>query len=511
VSLNATDFVPLGPIRSADLRQFIDLFTGIMTDQPVTFKNTLTVGGSQGATTTPLKIFGATGQTSNLVDLYPDPTSLNPTFGFAALGGFAWGPGGAGLQDTFLSRIARQNGHTSDTAGLLVDPRLEVHGTVQILGPLVYENGAQILPEPSTANTLRISLDLVVERTIFVGTDKVHTIREATAAHGLAMGPKVLIHGMDAQATGLTFANTYLQVRTDDLSGTAGASVTGTNVTAFAGNWLQLNTRFTRISAGAWDRVAAVLSYDVDNSQTAGGQIQMANQRVSIGGPIDPTGANLQVIGSARVTSNLTAQYLFTTDGANGIVQATTGNLYVRNAGGNQYVVMDTGLGLVVSAGGINASAGPISSGPAVSGNAGDLSANRNNGTGYVWLANATHYIGFDGTQYVLPTSDLIINGLFALRGAHPGQSKKLDHGLVSSGSFGPGAIGVNVAYSSGVSFATAPNVFVSIADVSGGGGNLAQVEVGRSAITTTGFQMTFNNQTGSTQTIFASWIAIGD
>jgi hypothetical protein len=130
VSLNATNFVPQGPIRSADIKQFVDLFTGVMTDQPVTFKNNLTVGGNQGAATAPLKLYGSVGQTGNLLEMYPSPASANPTWGLGALGQFSWGLGGQAVQDTFLSRIATQNGHSTDTAGLLIVPHLEIYGSV---------------------------------------------------------------------------------------------------------------------------------------------------------------------------------------------------------------------------------------------------------------------------------------------------------------------------------------------------------------------------------------------
>src|SRR5262249_18283826 len=120
MALTATDFVPLGPIRSADLQQFVNLFTGVMTDQPVTFKNALTLGSSQAPTVVPLKIYGAVGQTGDRIDLSPDPSNAQPTFGLAANGRLAWGPGATSTQDTFVSRIGTQNGHSTDTAGLLV-------------------------------------------------------------------------------------------------------------------------------------------------------------------------------------------------------------------------------------------------------------------------------------------------------------------------------------------------------------------------------------------------------
>jgi hypothetical protein len=126
--LNATNFVALGPVKSVDMKQFYDLLTGTMTDQPVTFRNGLSIGGNQNVATVPLKLYGAPGQTTNLLDLYVDRTAAQPGFGFSAIGSFGWGPGGAAALDTFMSRIAQQNGHADDTAGILINPGLEVVG-----------------------------------------------------------------------------------------------------------------------------------------------------------------------------------------------------------------------------------------------------------------------------------------------------------------------------------------------------------------------------------------------
>jgi hypothetical protein len=52
-----------------------------------------------------------------------------------------------------------------------------------------------------------------------------------------------------------------------------------------------------------------------------------------------------------------------------------------------------------------------IAAGTVISGGAGDISANRGNGTGYMYLGNGNHYIGFDGTYYQLPTSALYVAG----------------------------------------------------------------------------------------------------
>lgn len=139
--LDATNFHVLGPVKSADLLQFYNLNTGVMLDQPVTFRNALSIGGNQGLTTVPLKVYGATGQNTNLIDLYSDRTQAQPGFGLSAIGSLAWGPGGTAPQDTYLSRIALQNGHASDTPGLLVKPLLEVDGALTVNGLTTIKGG----------------------------------------------------------------------------------------------------------------------------------------------------------------------------------------------------------------------------------------------------------------------------------------------------------------------------------------------------------------------------------
>lgn len=132
--LDAVNFHPLGPVKSNDLLQFYNLVTGVMQDQPITFRNALSIGGNQGLTTVPLKVYGAVGQNTNLIDLYVDRSAPQPGFGLSALGIFGWGPGGAAPQDTFMSRIALQNGHATDTPGLLLTPLLEINGGLKVSG-----------------------------------------------------------------------------------------------------------------------------------------------------------------------------------------------------------------------------------------------------------------------------------------------------------------------------------------------------------------------------------------
>jgi hypothetical protein len=46
-----------------------------------------------------------------------------------------------------------------------------------------------------------------------------------------------------------------------------------------------------------------------------------------------------------------------------------------------------------------------LAAGALISGAGGDITANRGNNTGYVWLGNSSHYVGFDGGNYQFPSS----------------------------------------------------------------------------------------------------------
>lgn len=145
--LDPTNFHPLGPVKSVDMMQFYNVLTGVMKDQPISLSNVVTIGGDQGVTSVPLKLYGAQGQNTNLIDLYPDKTSAQPTFGFSASGAHAWGPGGTAPQDTFMSRIGLQNGHAVDTPGLLIIPGLEVAGDIRVVGGDVIIEGGTVTGE----------------------------------------------------------------------------------------------------------------------------------------------------------------------------------------------------------------------------------------------------------------------------------------------------------------------------------------------------------------------------
>jgi hypothetical protein len=298
--LSPVNFVPKGPVKSADMNQFFNLFTGVMVDQPVTFSNVLNVGGSQGNTTVPLKLYGAPGQTSHLIDLYPDKTSAQPGFGFSALGTFGWGPGGTAPIDTTLSRIATQVGHGADTPGLLVSPQLEVNGNIVPHGSIVWPSGNAAIADGG-GGIVNVGINLAVQSALYLGYDHSTWLTELRGGE-IMVHNRLSVNGADAEGVALTYGNAMLQTRGADMPDTAGTFSIPFSAHAFAGNWLQFNPKFYKVTAGnAWPGIALLLDYDVDNANAAGGRISLMNGRMGVGSQVvDANGSLLQVFGEIQ-------------------------------------------------------------------------------------------------------------------------------------------------------------------------------------------------------------------
>jgi hypothetical protein len=75
--------------KASDVRQFYDLFTGAMDDQPVTFKNTLTVGSNQPASGHALVLKGVNDQTGDYLRVVPFG-EVDPVFSIDSSGKMAY-------------------------------------------------------------------------------------------------------------------------------------------------------------------------------------------------------------------------------------------------------------------------------------------------------------------------------------------------------------------------------------------------------------------------------------
>lgn len=119
------------------------------------------------------------------------------------------------------------------------------------------------------------------------------------------------------------------------------------------------------------------------------------------------TAAQPLKVGALTTAGDVHAKYLYTTDASNGAVYSPDGHLYLRPKAGSQ-VICDQGPLAVsqwISAGSY------VSAGPPLAVGAGDITANRGNNTGYIFLGNGARYLGFDGTNYAMPGTQLYVQG----------------------------------------------------------------------------------------------------
>lgn len=95
------------PISAAQNIQYFNALTGVMTDQPITIKNTLSVGGGDEATSAnKLTLNGVASQTGYMLRVLLAIGDANPTFAFDKTGKMSWGPGSGTPVDTTLERVA---------------------------------------------------------------------------------------------------------------------------------------------------------------------------------------------------------------------------------------------------------------------------------------------------------------------------------------------------------------------------------------------------------------------
>ena len=314
--LSAVNFVTKGPVMHADLLQFYNLFTGVMTDQPITFPNVVSIGGSQGNTTVPLKLYGAAGQTTHLFDLYADHSASQPGWGMAALGQMGWGPGGAASIDTTLSRVATQNGHASDTAGILITPYLEVAGNIQAV-TYVYTNGATVTGPGANPLQLTINQDLLVNRNVYVG-DTSHILH----------GPVNATTSLSIEcSTGYSF-----------LCGSSGTQITY-NGYWDGTNWMRFNTSNTFF---VWylDASGATLSYAAAAANPISGQTNLL--RVDAVGNLTAGGNVFTVQGAGQGSAT------WIMSGGN-LLNRMDGSWYFQNAAGSaNRMTLDNGGNLIL-------------------------------------------------------------------------------------------------------------------------------------------------------------------
>jgi len=276
-------------------------------------------------------------------------------------------------------------------------------------------------------------------------------------------------------------------------------------------------------------------------------------------------GRNLTVVGTATVQGNthlttVTADSTLSTGGL-ATLQSLDVTTTSRHRGAATFDTTLTVTGALTASstlnvsGGIStsnlAATGYITAGPVISGAAGDLNANRGNGTGYVFMGSTGHYIGFDGSNYQLPSNLLYIagdravtetasqnlvnktlgsptingvvgwntqqnlvaaskqNGLPILSQGANASDWIMDYGSTGLISVPNGGL-ANQTINFNRAFSVAPYVLVTVSFFSGTVASITQIGCIGHNTTTTGFQADFGNATGGGQGMIAAWIAIG-
>lgn len=230
--LNATNFQP-------NELQLFNLLTGVMSDQPVTFGNRLSVGGDlrRGAA---LQVYGA-------LEVYGSRDEPRPSFSFGPHG-MAWG-------GTLLERTYE--------GGLRV-------GSLEVAGDLVVRGS--------------IEAEFPFERYI---TRYLRELRPGV----LSTWEHLIIGEADPWQTGLTHGQAALVVRADNLP--QGGNSSAASFQCWAGNWLQFNVRFWDDDPRlGWQSKRLTLDFDADTlTPGTAGRITMKDGKVGIGWIPDVEGA----------------------------------------------------------------------------------------------------------------------------------------------------------------------------------------------------------------------------
>lgn len=109
------------PIPAAAVTQFYDVLLGIMTDQPLSPKNRMTIGGNQATGDNTLTLVGVSGQTGFMMRLLKLVGDAQPVLATDNNGKFSWGAGGAAAADTTMERFGTVPGFLKfDTGGFVV-------------------------------------------------------------------------------------------------------------------------------------------------------------------------------------------------------------------------------------------------------------------------------------------------------------------------------------------------------------------------------------------------------
>lgn len=444
-------------ISSGALLDLYNVLTGVMTDQPITIANNLTVIGSisfsgsmflaANASSVALIAKGVSGQTADIFQVQDFSSNIQ-------------------IRVTNVGVLHAAQGFVVDNSGITVTA-----GNIGVGSAPVPQNGVSTAGLTTSGATSQYGFAdqhtgnsaATVEVTSFFANP-------ATAAAAFTCGTVAGFHATTpTKGSGSTITSAYgLLVDPISTGNTNNYGVFIGSPSSGSGNNIGLynqgvtaligNVGVGSTPGSAWRLFVLGATSDsstdalfVRNSSNTN-LLEVRDDATVFFGP----GANTYV----------QSGHYFSSDGSNGLFQATAGDLYLRTAGGGQTVRMDQGAGgLNVSAGPINVPNSYISAGPAASGSPGDITANRSNTTGYLFLGNQTvgaHYVGFDGVNYQMPTSPLIVNNH---RVVTEDETETLSNKTIINGKMeGPTSFGVNgsdltnYAFNYGTGTFTLPN-----------------------------------------------------
>ena len=234
--LSASEFVP---------REFYNLLTGAMADQPVTLSNTLSVGGDQREDQPGLRVYGD-------LEVYGSRADTTPRYSL-------------GPQGLRWSSVALE---TMDSGALRVGP-LVVDGTLIVHDRIVCD----AIDYPG--------VESYVDRYF-------HELAPGT----VAVSNRLVVGNADPWQAGLAYAQAQLVARASDLTQHSPVS-SALSLLCWSGNWLQFNVRFWDDDpTQAWPAKRVTLDFDADNlTPGTGGRITLQNGKVGIGRVTDVEGA----------------------------------------------------------------------------------------------------------------------------------------------------------------------------------------------------------------------------
>lgn len=186
-------------IQAAHITQFYNLLTGLMTDQVVTLKNQVTVGGNQGTGVTPLVVQGVSGQTADLFDVKQFGGTI--AFGVSAAGAITFSSGvtvsSGGIVVTGASNFVT-GGVTVQAGGLWVQAGGLGIGIAPVASTVLIATGYNITMQNAPGGSIFLTGDQV-HGLNFDGTNYNFLVSPLSVSSILVSGGVITLQGTTSQ------------------------------------------------------------------------------------------------------------------------------------------------------------------------------------------------------------------------------------------------------------------------------------------------------------------------